>query len=206
MLRACVLDQPASCDRYMLLVEFAYNNSYHASIEMVLCEALYRRKCQSPLCWYEAREKGLLGPEMIAETTEQVKKIRDKMLTAQSRQKSYGDQRWRPLEFEEGDHIFLKVTLTTGIGRAIKAKKLNPRHIGLFQNLERAGPVAYRMALPPHLSNLHYVFHRPQLRKFTPNASHVLEPESVQLKEHLTLPVTLVRIDDTSNVYVNIET
>ncbi|XLS75404.1 hypothetical protein HN51_032269, partial [Arachis hypogaea] len=198
MLRACVLDQPVSWDRYMPLVEFAYNNSYHASIGMAPYEALYGRKCQSPLCWYEAGEKSLLGPEMIAETTEQVKKIRDRMLTAQSRQKSYADQRRKPLEFEEGDHVFLKVTPTTGVGRAIKTKKLNPRYIGPFQILERIGPVAYRMALPPHLSNLHDVFHVSQLRKYTPDASHVLEPESVQLREDLTLPVAPVRIDDTS--------
>ncbi|XP_052111552.1 uncharacterized protein LOC127742869 [Arachis duranensis] len=117
---------------------------------------------------------------------------------AQSRQKNYADQRWKPLEFEEGDHVFLKVTPTTGVGRVIKARKLNPRYIGPFQILERIGPVAYRMALPPHLSNLHDVFHVSQLRKYTPDASHVLEPESVQLREDLTLPVAPVRIDDTS--------
>ncbi|XP_057739818.1 uncharacterized protein LOC130956891 [Arachis stenosperma] len=102
------------------------------------------------------------------------------------------------LEFEKGDHAFHKVTPTTGVGRAIKTKKLNPRYIGPFQILESIGPVAYRMALPPHLSNLHDVFHMSQLRKYTPDASHVLELESIQLKEDLTLPVALVRIDDTS--------
>ncbi|XP_057745125.1 uncharacterized protein LOC130962993 [Arachis stenosperma] len=116
---------------------------------------------------------------MIAETTKQVKKIRDTMLTAQSRQKSYADQRQKPLELEEGDHVFLKVTPTTRI-------------------LERAGPVAYRMALPPHLSNLHNMFHVSQLSKYTPDASHVLEPETVQLREDLTLLVAPVRIDNTS--------
>ena len=75
MLRACVLDQPTSWDRYMPLVEFAYNNRYHARIGMASYEALYGRKCQSPLCWYEVGEKGLLGPEIMAETTKQVKKI-----------------------------------------------------------------------------------------------------------------------------------
>ncbi|XP_016173052.1 uncharacterized protein LOC107615508 [Arachis ipaensis] len=135
---------------------------------------------------------------MIAKTTEQVKKIRDRTLTAQSRQKSYAGQRRKPLEFEKGDHAFLKVTPTTGVGRAIKTKKLNPRYICPFQILEKIGPVAYRMALPPHLLNLHVVFHVSQLRKYTPDASQVLELESVQLKENLTLPVTPVRIDDTN--------
>ncbi|XP_020997167.1 uncharacterized protein LOC110280452 [Arachis duranensis] len=99
---------------------------------------------------------------MITETTEQVKKIRDRMLTAQSRQKSYANQRQKPLEFEEGNHAFLKVTPTTGVDRAIKTKKLNPQYISPFQILER-------------------------LWKYTPDASHVLELESVQLKEDLAL-------------------
>ncbi|XP_072093102.1 transposon Tf2-1 polyprotein isoform X3 [Arachis hypogaea] len=198
MLRACVLDQPVSWDRYMPLIEFAYNNSYHASIGMAPYEALYGRKCQSPLCWYETGERSLLGPEMMAETTEQIKKIRSRMLIAQSRQKSYADQRRKPLEFEEGEHVFLKVTPTTGVGRAIKTKKLNPRYIGPFEILKRIGPVAYRIALPPYLSNLHDVFHVSQLRKYTPDASHVLEPEPIQVREDLTLPVIPVRIDDFS--------
>ena len=138
MLRACVLDQPASWDRYMPLVQFAYNNSYHASIGMAPYEALYGRKCQSPLCWYETGKRSLLGPEMIAETTEQIKKIRSRMLIAQSRQKSYADQRQKPLEFEEGEHVFLKVTPTIGVGRAFKTKKLNPRYIGPFEKIGRA--------------------------------------------------------------------
>ncbi|XP_052112863.1 uncharacterized protein LOC127739641 [Arachis duranensis] len=120
------------------------------------------------------------------------------MLIAQSRQKSYADQRRKPLEFEEGEHVFLKVTPTTGVGRAIKTKKLNPRYIGPFEILKRIGPVAYRIALPPYLSNLHDVFHVSQLRKYTPDASHILEPEPIQVREDLTLSVIPVRIDDTN--------
>ncbi|XP_057745452.1 uncharacterized protein LOC130963342 [Arachis stenosperma] len=120
------------------------------------------------------------------------------MLVAQSRQKSYADQRRKPLEFEEGENIFLKVTLTTIVGRAIKIKKLNPRYIRPFEILKRIGPTAYKIALPPHLLNLHDVFHMSQLCKYTPDPSHILEPESVQVREDLTFPVTPVRIDDTS--------
>ncbi|XP_057720422.1 uncharacterized protein LOC130934920 [Arachis stenosperma] len=121
------------------------------------------------------------------------------MLIAQSCQKSYTDQRRKPLKFEEGKyHVFLKVTLTTGVGRAIKTKKLNPCYIGLFEILKRIEPVAYRIALPPYLSNLHDVFYVSQLRKYTPDTSHVLEPEPVQIREDLTLPVIPMRIDDTS--------
>ncbi|XP_025661524.1 uncharacterized protein [Arachis hypogaea] len=101
-------------------------------------------------------------------------------------------------EFELGEHVFLGVTLATRIGRAIKIKKLNPRFIGPFEILRRFGPVAYQVALPPHLSNLHDVFHVSQLCKYTSDAAHVLDPRSVELRQNLTLQVTPVRIDDTS--------
>ncbi|XP_015964283.1 uncharacterized protein LOC107488102 [Arachis duranensis] len=161
-------------------------------------ETLYGQKCQSPLYWYEAGEASVLGPYLIAKTTEKIKQIRARILTAQSRQKSYADQRRKLLEFEAGEHVFLKVTPTTGIGIAIKMKNLNPRYIGPFEILRQIRPVAYKVALPPHLSNLHDVFHVSQLRKYTSDAAHILEPKSVELKEHLTFQVTTVRIDDTS--------
>ncbi|XP_016173556.1 uncharacterized protein LOC107616069 [Arachis ipaensis] len=160
-------------------------------------EALYGRKFQSPLCWYESGEVSILGPDLIAETTEKIKKVRERILTTQSQQKSYADQRQKPLEFEVGEHVFLRVTPTTRIERAIKTKKLNPRFIGPFEILRRFRPV-YQVALPPHLSNLHDVFHISQLRKYTLDVAHVLEPESVELRENLTFQVTPVRVDNTS--------
>ncbi|XP_020963864.1 uncharacterized protein LOC110265283 [Arachis ipaensis] len=99
---------------------------------------------------------------------------------SKSRQKRYADRRQKPLEFKEGDHVFLKVIPTTGVGRAIKTKKLNLRCIGLFQILKRIGPIVYQMALPAHLSNLHDVFHISQLQKYSFDATHVIDPESVQ--------------------------
>ncbi|XP_072077703.1 uncharacterized protein [Arachis hypogaea] len=137
----------------MPLVEFVYNNSFHASIRIAPYEALYGRKFQSPICW---------------------------MLTAQSCQKSYADERRKPLEFEERDHAFLKVTLTTGIGRAIKTKKLNPRYIGLFQILERVGPVMSDGSTASPFEPARCI------------------PCVAASEEDLTLPVTPVRIDDTS--------
>ncbi|XP_072081096.1 uncharacterized protein [Arachis hypogaea] len=166
----------------MPLVEFAYNNSYRVSIGMVSYETLYGRKCQSLLCWYEVGESSLLRSELVAETTKQIKKIRNRMLTAQSLQKSYAYYRRKPLEFDERDHVFLRVTPITGVGRAIKAKKLNSHYIGPFQILERIGPVAYRISLLPHFSNLHDVFHVSQFWKYTSNSNHILEPV-------LTIPV-----------------
>lgn len=120
------------------------------------------------------------------------------MLAAQGRQKSYADKRRKPLEFEEGEHVFLKVSPTTGIGRAIRAKKLNPRFIGPFQILKRLGPVAYQIALPPSLSNLHDVFHVSQLRKYVSDPSHIIRTESVQLKSDLTYQSRPVQIVDHS--------
>ncbi|XP_072077944.1 uncharacterized protein [Arachis hypogaea] len=115
------------------------------------------RRTRSGFDAYESGEASVLGPDLLAETTETIKKIRERILMAQSRQKSYADQRRKPLEFEVGEHVFLRVTPTIGIGRAIKTKKLNPRFIGPFEILRQFGPVPYQVALPPHLSNLHNV-------------------------------------------------
>nr|KYP32036.1 Retrotransposable element Tf2 [Cajanus cajan] len=137
----------------------------------------------------------MVGAEIILQTTEKVKQIQERMRAAQSRQKSYADKRRKPLEFSEGEHVFLKVTPTTGVGRAIKAKKLNPKFIGPYQILKRIGPVAYQIALPLFLSNLHDVFHVSQLRKYIHDPSHVLESKAVQIKENLTFekqPVSVV--------------
>ena len=118
------------------------------------------------------------------------------MKASQSRQKSYVDQRRRPLEFEPGDHVFLRITPTTGVGRAIHQKKLSPRFVGPYQILRRVGPVAYEIALPPPLTNLHPVFHVSQLRKYVPDPSHVLEMEDLQIRGDLTIEVQPVGLGD----------
>jgi len=186
MLRACVLDFKGSWDHFLPLAEFAYNNSYHASIKKAPYEALYGRKCQSPLCWTELNERRLYGPDLVDQTTEQIRTIKKRLLTAQSRQKSYADKRRRYLEFEVGDHVFLKVSPVTGIGRAIKRKKLSPCYIGPFEILARIGAVAYRIALPPNLSRLHDVFHVSQLKKYQPDPEHIMEYEDVDMRDDLT--------------------
>ena len=109
MLRACVLYHKGSWEEHLPLVEFAYNNSYQTSIQMAPYEALYGRPCRSPLCWTEVGESSITGPDLIRDTSEKVSLIQQRLLTAQSRQKSYADVRRRPLEFEVGDHVFLKV-------------------------------------------------------------------------------------------------
>ncbi|GJX28473.1 putative reverse transcriptase domain-containing protein [Tanacetum coccineum] len=109
ILRACVIDFGNGWDRHLPLVEFSYNNSYHTSIKAAPFEALYGRKCRSPVCWAEVGEAQLTGPEIIHETTKNIFKIRDRMQVARDRQKSYADKRRRPLEFEVGDKVMLKV-------------------------------------------------------------------------------------------------
>ncbi|XP_020202136.1 uncharacterized protein LOC109787941 [Cajanus cajan] len=113
-----------------------------------------------------------------------------------NRQTYAKDKRRKPLEFLEGEHVFLKVTATTGVGRAIEAKKLNPKFIGSYQILKRIGPMAYQIALSPFLSNLHDVFHVSQLMKYIHDLSHVLESEAVQIKENLTFEKQSVSVID----------
>ena len=112
-------------------------------------EAFYGRPCRLPLCWTEVGESSITGPDLIRGTSEKVSLIRQRLLTSQSRQKSYADVRRRPLEFEVGDHVFLKVILKRGVVRFGKRGKLSPRFIGPFEILERVGTVAYRLALRP---------------------------------------------------------
>ena len=175
MLRACVLDHKGSWENHFPLVEFAYNNSYQASIQMAPYEALYGRPCRSPLCWTEVRESSITGPDLIRDTSEKVSLIRQRLLMAQNRHKRYADVRRRPLEFEVGDHFFLKVMPNRGVVRFDKRGKLSQRFIGSFEILERVGTVAYRLALPPSMSGVHEVFHVSMLRKYTPDPAHVVD-------------------------------
>ncbi|KAL0549546.1 hypothetical protein IC582_014031 [Cucumis melo] len=186
MLRACALEFPGSWDSHLHLMEFAYNNSYQATIGMAPFEALYGRCCRSPVCWGEVGEQRLMGPELVQSTNEAIQKIRSRMHTAQSRQKSYADVRRKDLEFEIGDKVFLKVAPMKGVLRFERKGKLSPRFVGPFEILERIGPVAYRLALPPSLSTVHDVFHVSMLRKYVPDPSHVVDYEPLEIDENLS--------------------
>ncbi|GJX43741.1 putative reverse transcriptase domain-containing protein [Tanacetum coccineum] len=129
MLRACVIDFGSGWDKHLPLAEFSYNNSYHASIKAAPFEALYGRKCRSPVCWSEVGDAQLTGPEMIRETTEMIVQIKNRLLAARSRQKSYADVRRKPLEFEVGDKVMLKVSPWKGVVRFGKHGKLSPHLI-----------------------------------------------------------------------------
>ncbi|RVW61452.1 Transposon Tf2-12 polyprotein [Vitis vinifera] len=194
MLRACVLDFGGNWTDYLPLAEFAYNNSYQSSIGMAPYEALYGRPCRSPLCWIEMGESRLLGPEIVQETTEKIQLIKEKLKTAQDRQKSYADKRRRPLEFEEGDWVFVKVSPRRGIFRFGKKGKLAPRFVGPFQIDKRVGPVAYKLILPQQLSLVHDVFHVSMLRKCTPDPTWVVDLQDVQISENTSYVEEPLRI------------
>ncbi|KAL0554084.1 hypothetical protein IC582_007995 [Cucumis melo] len=186
MLRACVLEFSGSWDSHLHLMEFAYNNSYQATIGMAPFEALYGKCCRSPVCWGEVGEQRILGPELVQTTNAAIQKIRARMLTAQSRQKSYADVRRKDLEFEVGDMVFLKVAPMKGVLRFAKKGKLSPRFVGPFEILERIGPVAYRLALPPSFAAVHDVFHISMLRKYVADPTHVVDFEPLQISENLS--------------------
>nr|GEY89745.1 reverse transcriptase domain-containing protein [Tanacetum cinerariifolium] len=185
MLRACVNDFGGSWDRHLPLAELSYNNSYHASIKAVPFEALYGRKCRSPVGWSEVGDSQLTGPELIRETNKKIVQIKNRLLTARSRQKSYADVRRRPLEFNVGDKLMLKVSPWKGVIHFRKCGKLSPRFIGPFKILERIGPVAYRLELPRELQGIHNTFHVSNLKKCLSDESLSIPLDEVQLEDKL---------------------
>ena len=115
MLRACVLDFQGKWEEYLPLVEFSHNNSYQANIKMAPFEALYGRRCRTPLCWNDLDNVLVVGLEVIQEMVDKVKVIQQNMKAAQDRQKAYVDRRRKPLKFEEGDKMFLEVSPMKGL-------------------------------------------------------------------------------------------
>nr|GEY68967.1 putative reverse transcriptase domain-containing protein [Tanacetum cinerariifolium] len=166
-------------------IEFSYNNSYHASIKAAPFEALYGRKCRSPVGWSEVGDSQLTGPELIWETNEKIVQIKNRLLTARSHQKSYADVRRRPLEFNIGDKVMLKVSPWKGVIHFGKRGKLSPRFIGPFKILERIGPVAYKLKLPRELHEIHNTFHILNLKKCLSDESLSIPLDEVQLDDKL---------------------
>nr|GEV83117.1 putative reverse transcriptase domain-containing protein [Tanacetum cinerariifolium] len=184
MLRACVIDFEKGWVKHLPLVEFSYNNSYQASIKVASYEALYGRKCRSPVCWAEVGEAQLTGSEMIQETTEKIILIKQRIQAAQDQQKNYADRKRKPMEFEVEDRVMLKVSPWKGVVHFIKRGKPNPRYIGPFKVLAKAGDVSYRLKLPQELSRVHHTFHVSNLKK-------------CYADEPLAMPLEGVHIDKT---------
>ncbi|GJZ51216.1 putative reverse transcriptase domain-containing protein [Tanacetum coccineum] len=176
MLCACVIDFGKGWVSHLPLVEFSYNNSYHASIKAAPFEALYGQKCRSPVCWAEVGEVQLTGPDIVQETTEKIVQNKQRMQAARDRQKSYADLKRKPMEFQVGDKVMLKVSPWKGVVHFGKRGKLNPRYVGPFKVLERVKDVAYKLKLPEELSRVHNTFHVSNLKKF-----HADEPLAVSL-------------------------
>ncbi|GJT57328.1 putative reverse transcriptase domain-containing protein [Tanacetum coccineum] len=165
MLCSCVIDFGKGWVNHLPLVEFSYNNSYHASIKAVPFKALYGRKCRSPICWAEVREVHLTGPEIVQETTEKIVQIKQRIQAARDRQKSYADLKRKPMEFQIGDKFRLKFSPWKGVVHFSKRGKLNPRYVGPFKVIERVGSVAYKLELPEELSRVHNMFRVSNLKK-----------------------------------------
>ena len=196
MLRACVIDFGNRWDLHLPLAEFSYNNSYHTSIKAAPFEALYGRKCRSPVFWTEVGDSQLIGPEIIHETTEKIVKIKERLIAARDRQKNYANIRRKPMEFQVGDMVLLKVAPWKGVIRFGKRGKLNPRYIGPFKILERIGPVAYRLELPQDLSGVHNTFHICNLKKCLSDEPVVIPREEIQIDEKLRFIEEPVEIMD----------
>ena len=157
-------------------------------------EALYGRKCRTPLCWTELSERKAVGPDLIRETEEKVKLIQDRLKAAHDRQKSYADLKRKEIEFQVGDQVFLKVSPWKRVFRFGKKGKLSPRFVGPYPVIERIGPVAYRLELPQELEKIHNVFHVSMLRRYRSDPSHVISPEVIQLQPNLTFEEEPVEI------------
>jgi hypothetical protein len=196
MIRACIIDFGKGWDKHFPLAEFSYNNSYHANIKATPFEALYGRKCRSPVCWAEVGEIQLIGPDLARETTEKIIKIKQRLQAARDRQKSYADIRRKPMEFQVGDRVLLKVSPWKGMVRFGKHGKLNPRYIGPFKILERIGPVAYKLELPEELSRVHDTFHVSNLKKCLSDESLVIPLKEIRLDDKLVFTEEPVEIMD----------
>ena len=138
-------------------------------------------------------ESSITGPDLIRDTSEKASLIRQRLLKTQSRQKSYANVRRQPLEFEVGDHVFLKVMPKRGVVRFGKRGNLSPRP---FEILERIGTVVYRLALLPSMSGFHEVFHVSMLRKYTPDPAHVVDWGQIEVDTDRTFEEGLVCILD----------
>ncbi|KAK5784835.1 hypothetical protein PVK06_039374 [Gossypium arboreum] len=194
MLRCCVLEFSGSWERYLPLIEFAYNNSFQSSIKMAPYEALYGRKCRTPLFWTELGESKIFGVDLIRDAEQKVKVIRESLKIAFDRQKSYADMKRKDIEYQVGDKVFLKVSPWKKILRFGRKGKLSPRFIGPYEISERVGPVAYRLILPPELKKVHDVFHVSMLRRYRSDPSHVISPSEIEIQANMSYEEEPIRI------------
>jgi hypothetical protein len=196
MLHACVLTDGPKWGKHLPLAEFSYNNSYQESIKMSPFEALYGRPCRTPLSWSESGERVIFNLNIVTDAEEKVKQIQANILAVQSHQKSYTDKRRRPLEFEVGDHVYLRVSPMKGIRRFGIKGKLAPCYIGPYPILDKYGPTSYQVELPAKLSGVHNVFHVSQLKGCLKHPTDVVIEDTIPLKPDLTYKTYPIKILD----------
>jgi hypothetical protein len=165
-------------------------------VESPVRVTLYGRQCLTPLNWIEPGEKAIFGPDIVDEAKAMVHRIQDNLNTAKSCQESYANKRRRPLQFEVGDHVYLKVSSMKGVKRFGVKGKLSPRYIGLFPILEKCETMAYKLELPPSLAGVHDIFHVSQLKKCLKAPVNIVLPEVAPLEADLTYPEHPIKILD----------
>ncbi|GKA84521.1 putative reverse transcriptase domain-containing protein [Tanacetum coccineum] len=197
MLRACVLDFGKNWDRHLPLVEFILTTKqFPYLIKAAPFEALYGRKCRSPVCWAEVGDAQLTGPAIIHETTEKIIQIKSRIQAARDRPKSYANIRHKPMVFQVGERVMLKVSPWKGVVRFGKRGKLNPRYVGPFKVIERVGTVAYKLELPQQLSRVHNKFHVSNLKKCLFDESLVIPLEELRVDDKLHIMEEPVEVMD----------
>ncbi|GKB62882.1 hypothetical protein Tco_0919068, partial [Tanacetum coccineum] len=158
---------------------------YHTSVKCAPFEALYGRKCRTPITWAEVGESKLFGPEIVQETTDKIVQIKERLKATRDRQKSYADNRRKPLEFSVNDKVLVKVSPRKGVVRFGKRSKLSARYVGPFKIVERVGPVAYRLRLPQELVGVHDMFHVSNLKKCLADVNLHVPLEEVKIDDKL---------------------
>jgi hypothetical protein len=182
------MEHQGSWDKNLPQAEFSYNNSYQESLKMALFKILYRCRCRTPLNWIDPREKVIFGPNLIDEVEATVRRIQDILKATKSCQESYANKKRRPLEFEVGDHVYLRVSPMKGVKRFGMKGNLAPRYIGPFRIPEKCGTMAYKLDLPPLLVGVHDIFYMPQLKKCLKAAMDMVLPDMTPLEANLSYP------------------
>jgi hypothetical protein len=186
MLCACVLNYGPKWDKHLPLAKFSYNNIYQESIKMSPFEALYGQSYHTPLCWSESGERVIFGPDLVTKADEKVKQIQENILTTQSCQKSYNDKRQHPLEFDVGDHVYLRVSPMKVVHHFGIKRKLAPCYICLYPIIDKYGSLSYQVELPSKLSGVHNVFHISQLKRCLKPPTDIVVEDTIPLEPDLT--------------------
>jgi hypothetical protein len=157
-------------------------------------EVLYGCQCRTPLNWIEPGEKAIFRPDLVEEAEATVRCIQYNLKAVKSRQETYANKRRRPLEFEEGDHVYLRVSPTKGVKRFGVKGKLEPHYIRPFPILEKCGIVAYKLDLPPSLAGVHDIFHVSQLKNCLKAHVDIVLPEVTPLAADLSYPENTIKV------------